>query len=193
MNITFTPLAQVHFSLLIKWLQTPHVKLWWPVTPKLQSSVGEDQDIKWTPELIEEKYSDYVNGGKLVTEREDAFKKPIYAYITCVSDTPIGYIQYYNVHDFSREQCQDLSELPNFCAGLDWYIGEVEFIGKNIGSKALCFFLEQHVFQKFDYVFVDPDTANAGAIRTYEKAGFKKIKEQLGTGEIWMIKSKVNT
>ncbi len=41
MNITFVPLVKSHFLLLIKWLQTAHVRLWW------------DQDIKWTPELIE--------------------------------------------------------------------------------------------------------------------------------------------
>lgn len=29
MNINFVPLADSHFPLLLKWLEMPHVKLWW--------------------------------------------------------------------------------------------------------------------------------------------------------------------
>ena len=177
MNITFIPLAESHFPLLIKWLEAPHVKLWW------------DQDIQWTPELIREKYGHYVDGRKLIdNSHRELAQKPIYAYIICLNDIPIGYIQYYNVHDFLREQGHDLSELPNSCAGLDLYIGEIEFLGKNVGSKALILFLDQHVFQKFDYAFVDPDVTNTAAIRAYEKARFMKIKGI--KDEIWMIREK---
>ncbi len=179
MNITFIPLAESHFLLLMKWLQAPHVKMWW------------DQDVQWTPELIKEKYGYYVNVSKLVHNNHGKLEqKPIHAYIICLSDIPIGYIQYYNVHDFTRDQYQDVSELPKSCAGLDWYIGEIEFVGKNIGSKALALFLDKHVFQKFDYVFVDPDAANMAAIKAYEKSGFRKMKDQKGIGEIWMIREK---
>lgn len=174
MNITFIPLAKSHFSLLIKWLQAPHVKMWW------------DQDVQWTPELIEKKYSDYVNGSKLVDNYNGEIEqKPIHAYIIFLNGIPIGYIQYYDVHVFPRDQNQDLSELPKSCAALDLYIGEVEFIGQNFGSKSLVLFLEQYVFQKFDYAFVDPDFANTAAIHAYEKAGFTKIKS--AKDEIWMI------
>ncbi|MFP3016806.1 MAG: hypothetical protein ACEY3L_20090 [Wolbachia sp.] len=47
-NITFKALKEEHFLLLLKWLETPHVKRWW------------DADINWTPELIEKKYSNYI-------------------------------------------------------------------------------------------------------------------------------------
>ncbi len=47
-NITFETLSEKHFSLLLKWLETPHVKKWW------------DQDIHWTLGLIKEKYDNYV-------------------------------------------------------------------------------------------------------------------------------------
>lgn len=55
MKITFIPLAKSHFSLLLEWLETPHVKTWW------------DQDLSWTYELIQKKYTDYVKGYKLLT------------------------------------------------------------------------------------------------------------------------------
>lgn len=79
MSITFTPLTESHFPLLLKWLQTPHVKAWW------------DPDIQWTATLIQEKYMTYVKGYKL----ETAVAKQIKAYIICVDNTPIGYIQIY--------------------------------------------------------------------------------------------------
>jgi aminoglycoside 6'-N-acetyltransferase len=102
-------------------------------------------------------------------------------------EIPIGYIQYYNVHDFPREQGDDISELPISCAGLDWYIGEVEFTGKGIGTKALRDFLHQYVFPSFKNVFVDPDTANVGAIRVYAKTGFAVVKK-VNHGKItWML------
>ena len=108
MIITFVPLVKSHFLLLIKWLQTAHVRLWW------------DQDIKWTPELIEEKYGEYVNGSKSVNKSHGEFKKPIYAYIICIDNVPIGYIQYYNLHDSPRDSCLDLPKLPKWCASLDF-------------------------------------------------------------------------
>ena len=68
MNITFEPLLESHFPLLLKWLETPHVKAWW------------DRDIKWTHQSIQQKYSTYVNRYKL----DNDISKPINAYIICV-------------------------------------------------------------------------------------------------------------
>jgi aminoglycoside 6'-N-acetyltransferase len=176
MTITFVPLAESHFPLLLKWLETPHVKAWW------------DQDVKWTPELIREKFGNYVKGNKRSKFKDQGIEKPTHAFIIVFDDTPIGYIQYYNKHDFPFEQGYETTELPTSCAGLDWYIGEYEFTGKGIGSKALSHFVESHVFPAFGSVFVDPDTANLAAIRAYEKVGFKVIK-LVNKGTItWMLK-----
>ncbi len=84
MKITFTPLAESHFPLLLKWLEKPHVKKWW------------DQDVKWTSALIQGKYTDYVKGYKL----DNGVPKAISAHIIYADNTPIGYIQIYNAYDF---------------------------------------------------------------------------------------------
>ncbi|WP_371218694.1 GNAT family N-acetyltransferase [Orientia tsutsugamushi] len=84
MKITFVPLAESHFPLLLKWLETPHVKKWW------------DQDVMYTLELVKEKYSSYVKGYKLV----DGQQKPIQVFIIHNNQNPIGYIQIYNAYDF---------------------------------------------------------------------------------------------
>jgi RimJ/RimL family protein N-acetyltransferase len=38
---------------------------------------------------------------------------------------------------------------------------------------------------------VDPDISNKRAIRAYEKAGFKIIKEHPDKGIVWMVKVKI--
>ena len=166
MSLKFISLASDHFPLLLKWLETPHVKIWW------------DSQLEWTPELIKKKYEPYLNGSNLMD-----------AYVFSVENNPIGYIQYYNKHDFPREHDYAM-ELPESCAAIDWYIGEPEFIGRGIGPKALELFLDKHVFTNFDTVFVDPDTANTSAIRAYEKIGFTTISKTNDEKVTLMLKTK---
>jgi aminoglycoside 6'-N-acetyltransferase len=173
-NITFKALKEEHFLLLLKWLETPHVKKWW------------DADINWTPELIEKKYSNISKRLKLKTQ---IIEKPMHAFIINCDGVDIGYIQYYNKHDFLPEQGYDTSELPESCAAIDWYIGELDYVGKGIGPQVLNIFLNEFVFKVSENAFVDPDTANVRAIRVYEKVGFKKIRESNGT--ILMIKARI--
>ena len=104
MHIHFPSLTVSHLPLLLKWLETPHVKAWW------------NRDVKWTPELIDEKFASYIEGYKI----EDGVRKEMRAYSIEIDDTPIGYIQVYNVHDFPREDDIDVSQLPKATAAFDW-------------------------------------------------------------------------
>lgn len=168
MNIIFDPLDESHFPLLLKWLEAPHVKAWW------------DHDVKWTPALIQEKYADYVKGYKL----DDGVAKAMSAYIICVDRTPLGYIQIYNAYDFARSK--PLIGLPLNLAAFDVLMGEEHYLRQGIGSKAIAQFIYEHG-NSYTHVFVDPRSTNLAAIRSYEKAGFKKIKDQSDTDVIWMI------
>ncbi|MGG2344601.1 GNAT family N-acetyltransferase [Rickettsia amblyommatis] len=87
--------------LFLKWLEMPHIKLWW------------NKDIEWSLELIEQKYSSYVRGYKL----ENNEPKNIHAYIIEADRTPIGYIQIYNAYDFE----DPLINLPSKLAALDYF------------------------------------------------------------------------
>lgn len=173
MNITFERLNRKHFCLLLKWLETPHVKAWW------------DQDAHWTLELIQEKYSSYVRGYKV----EKNISKPINAYIIYVDEKEVGYIQVYNAYDFPRTS--PLIGLPASLAAFDVLIGEVNYLKRGIGSEAIALFLNQYA-RTFTHVFVDPDSSNIAAIRAYEKVGFKKIEYQPIINEIWMIREQKN-
>ena len=164
MIITFDVLTKDHFPLLLKWLETSHVRVWW------------DSQVIWTSELIEKKYESIIDERSLIK-----------AYIIFVDYIPIGYIQFYNKHDFPREHDYALV-LPDSCAAIDWYIGDPDFVGRGIGTKALTIFLNQYVFGAFHNVFVDPDAANTNAIRAYEKAGFNSIAHESNNKTRLMLK-----
>lgn len=161
----FKLLKREHFPLLLKWLETSHVKKWW------------DPDINWTLELITKKYNSYTKGFKHLVLETQIIKKTMHAFIINFNNVDIGYIQYYDRYDFPPD---DISNLPESCAAIDWYIGELNYIGKGIGTQALSIFLNEFVLKDFKNASVDPDTANIGAIRIYKKVGFKKVKESNG-------------
>jgi RimJ/RimL family protein N-acetyltransferase len=166
MNINFIALSNSDFPLLLKWLRTPHVKAWW------------DSDINYTEDLLKAKYSSYVDGYKL----ENSEEKTISAFIIYVDNNPIGYIQIYNAYDFARKT--PMIDLPKSLAAIDFFIGDADYIGKGIGAEILRVF----DYQGYKNILVDPDIGNIAAIKTYKKAGFKKIREQPDSNEIWMLK-----
>lgn len=179
MNIIFKPFRKTDFPLMLKWLEMPHVKAWWPIDQNL--GVSGEHNTQWTPELIREKYDSYTKGYKL----ENGIAKSISAYIIFVDETPIGYIQIYNAHDFSR--VKPLTGLPSSLAAFDVLIGEENYLKQGIGSSAIVQFLKDHA-DAYTHIFADPDSNNIAAIRAYEKAGFKKIKDQPNIDEVWMIR-----
>jgi len=170
MKITFKSLANDHFPLLLKWFNTLHVKAWW------------DPDIEWTIEKVQEKYQSYISKYKL----ENGVAKEIYSFIIELDYNPIGYIQMYNAYDFVRSTT--LTGLPKSLAAIDFFIGEKEVLRKGMGTKALEKFINQFCFNKFEFVFVDPDLLNIAAIRTYEKCGFKAVREDLDHRTLLMLK-----
>lgn len=169
MTITFKPLHESHFPLLLKWLEAPHVKKWW------------DQDVTYTMELVREKYSSYVKGYKL----EGGAQKPIQGFIIHNNQNPVGYIQIYNAYDFPRSK--SLLGLPENLGAFDIFIGEAAALQQGLGSKAIFEFLRLHGNQ-YSYIFADSDINNLSAIKCYEKAGFKRVSEQQDTKEVWMLK-----
>jgi len=176
MTITFNKLEPTHFPLLFKWLITPHVRLWW------------DTNVEWTPALIAEKYEQYVNGYKRLNLASGMLEKPMHAYVMLSDGEEIGYIQYYNKHDFPSEHGYEAAELPENLAAIDWYIGEPDYLRQGLGTKALSQFIDDYVFKDFEAAFVDPEVNNIAAIRTYEKCGFVSIKR---IGDImWMLRKR---
>ncbi|WP_331370628.1 GNAT family N-acetyltransferase [Rickettsia felis] len=106
------------------------------------------------------------------------------AYIIEADRTPIGYIQIYNAYDFERSD--PLINLPSKLAAIDYFLGEPEYLNKEVGLLTLKTFLENFIDKQYTHILVDPDKKNIAAIKTYEKAGFKIIQEN--KDEILMLK-----
>jgi aminoglycoside 6'-N-acetyltransferase len=118
MKITFEALNESHLSLLLKWLETPHVKKWW------------DQDVTYTMDLVREKYSSYIKGYKLL----DGKQKPIQGFIIHNNQDTVGYIQIYNAYDFSRSK--SLLGLPENLGAFDIFIGEAAALQQGVRLKS---------------------------------------------------------
>jgi aminoglycoside 6'-N-acetyltransferase len=150
--ITFRKLTQNDLNFLLRCLEYPHVKLWW------------DKDIKWTYDLIKEKYTTYTYDYKLKNNE----KKSLQAYIIVYNNQPIGYIQYYFWNDFNEKNILDRA------ASFDWYIGEMDYLGKGLSTKILNQFIREIINSEF--IVVECEIANVAAIKCYEKVGLKKTK-----------------
>lgn len=152
MSISFKKITESDFMQIFNWLAQPHVTPWWP------ESDWENFLEKYRAKI----HSDYVH-----------------AYIISIDKYPVGMIQYYW---FTKAPQGDESygrfHDPQM-VGLDIVIGDPNYVGKGYGSKALRAFIDQILKREpsIKKVFINPDSANKAAIRAYEKAGFKIIKE----------------
>jgi aminoglycoside 6'-N-acetyltransferase len=89
---------------------------------------------------------------------------------------PIGYIQFYTVHEETRED-YGYSDFPGVIFGMDQYIGEVQYWGKGIGKllvKSMLHYLTSD--KKAGKVILDPQCWNLRAIACYKSCGFVEVK-----------------
>jgi len=93
-------------------------------------------------------------------------------YIVSFDDAPLGYLQCYRLTDWNT----GFGPQPEGTRGIDQMIGVPEMVGQGHGSGFIRTFIERLLANSTPRVVVDPDPANARAIRAYEKAGFVKDK-----------------
>lgn len=93
------------------------------------------------------------------------------------NEIPIGYVQVYDMIDEYYDSYQyDKKEEIVYC--MDQFIGEPDYWDKGIGTRFMKMILEYLVTEKnARAVILDPHQNNPRAVRMYEKAGFKIIKE----------------
>ena len=93
-------------------------------------------------------------------------------FIVELDGKPIGYIQSYDPH---LEDGHPYQDQPTGTLGIDQFIGVPELIGKGHGPRLIEAFVELLFEEGAIRVIIDPDPANAAAIRAYEKAGFERF------------------
>ena len=98
-------------------------------------------------------------------------KEDVRCFVIVFDGTTIGYIQEYPAGENS--------------AGIDLFIGEVEFLHRGLGVSIIRQFLIDIVFANpaVESCIIDPSVSNRVAIRAYEKAGFRFFKIETNPGE----------
>jgi aminoglycoside 6'-N-acetyltransferase len=91
-------------------------------------------------------------------------------YIVASDRRPFAYLQCYNLSDWNT----GFGPQPHGTRGLDQFIGEADMLDRGHGSAFIRAFAEQLLAKGTPRVVIDPDPANARAIRAYARAGFSK-------------------
>jgi aminoglycoside 6'-N-acetyltransferase len=92
-------------------------------------------------------------------------------FIVATDDRPFGYLQCYNPEVWPDN---GLGVHPRGTRGIDQFIGEPDMVDRGHGSAFIGSFVDRLLAAGASQVITDPDPANARAIRSYEKAGFRR-------------------
>ena len=96
-------------------------------------------------------------------------------YLIVERGRAVGYLQTYHANP---DEFWAVHDLPRETYGLDLFIGPAELIGQGLGSRAVGLAV-RHLVSLPDAarLHIDPDPGNLAAIRTCEKAGFRRSGE----------------
>ncbi len=124
----------------------------WLEQDYIQKFWGNPQD--WIKEISENISTDWVK------------------YLILECDTPIGFLQYYET---DKAPQGEWSDEPIGTVGIDYLIGNIEFLGKGYGSK-IVHLLVDFIKSKneYDYIVADPDAENVASVKVLENNGFNQ-------------------
>ncbi|HVT21784.1 MAG TPA: GNAT family N-acetyltransferase [Mycobacteriales bacterium] len=149
----FRPLDRDDLPLLFEWLCRPHVAAWWREVPA---------DLA----AVEAEYGPCFEG-------ED----PTELFVVTSGGRDVGMIQRYLIRDEPDwwPAFDGIVDVSN-AAGIDYLIGELDAVGKGVGSAMIAAFVPM-VFhwRPVDSIVVTVQQANAASWRVLEKSGFRRI------------------
>jgi aminoglycoside 6'-N-acetyltransferase len=151
MEIAFEPLHAEHLPQMQVWLSRPHVARWWGEPPTL--------------EAVQVEYAGRLSGAD-----------PTHCYIVRLDGRPVGMVQTYQWDQpDNTQESAEIGALPGE-AGVDYFIGEPDLIGRGLGPLILTRFLDEIVFADPDVtgVRVPIDMNNVRSWRCLEKLGFDR-------------------
>ena len=159
-KITFEKAMTVHKKIIFSWLAEQHVQEFWDNTQEHKDDILNFMDGRTKP-------SNYCNG------------KYVY-WIAYTGGNPYAMlmtIQENIKDDIGELKLSHLSKTGH-TYGLDYMIGNTEYLGKGYGTRTLVEFVDffrNEFDKKADTFLIDPASDNPRAKRVYEKAGFKHI------------------
>jgi RimJ/RimL family protein N-acetyltransferase len=152
--ITFRPLREADLPLFAQWVQRPHVHEWW----------GGD-----APPTLDELRAEY---GPWLKPHS-----PVQLYIAQLGDEAIGWCQSYNAMACALDGWWTEETDPGV-HGIDQFIADPQRLNQGLGTRMVRSFARSLLAQPgVSKVQTDPHPANARAIRCYEKAGFRRVRE----------------
>ena len=131
---------------------------------------------QWYDDVAGETYPDDTIAEYQLAIRGD---DPTDYFVVELDGRPIGEIQSYLIDD--EPEYAAMLELGRPAFGIDLFIGEPELIGRGHGPALIRAFLRDVGFSRYgvDLSVIGPATNNVAAIRAYEKAGFRFLKNYL--------------
>jgi aminoglycoside 6'-N-acetyltransferase-1b len=150
-DVTFRRLTVADLPMLHDWLSRPHVAQWWGPVPSLADVVDEYRPLT-------------------VAGARDQ------AYIALSGGIEIGYIQSYVVKGSGDGWWPE--ERDPGARGIDQFLADPDRLGQGLGTAMVRAFLA-HLFADpaVTRVQADPAPDNVGAVRCYQKAGFRPVAE----------------
>jgi aminoglycoside 6'-N-acetyltransferase len=156
-QISFRPLVADDLELLATWLATPHVARWWP----------DDHDL----EAVRDGYAPMVDG----TDSTRGF-------VVEDAGRSIGYLQRYALDDEPNwalvltEALGGRVDLRR-ALGLDYLIGEIDSVGRGVGTAMLLAFTEAtwSTEAEVDSFVVAVQQENVASWSALERAGFRRV------------------
>ncbi len=97
------------------------------------------------------------------------------AMIVLVDNQPMGYIQSYPV-DGCGAWANKVRVADNMVS-IDYFIGDLNYIHKGIGSKMILEYIEQIIKKEgYSVAMISPDPKNIANCKCVEKCGFRYVK-----------------
>lgn len=153
--LSFRRLAMDDLWLMHCWLNEVHVAAWYDIGGVFNPSY--DQVVaRYEPRL--------------------AGQDPTECFIVLSGKRPVAYIQKYFIRDYPEYAVA--LQVEESAVGIDVFIGEPDCVNVGMGRRIVREFAETVIFADgtVEAAIIAPDPANAAAIRSYEKAGFRHVK-----------------
>lgn len=162
MNITFRKVTPQDIDTIYGWLAEPHVMEFWDNSDEHQNDILNFAQGRKEP-------SSYF-GGNFVYWIGFCDDKPFAFLLSIEENEKANPPEYMNPY---------LSKTGH-SIGLDFCIGNPNYIGKGLAAPTLQAFMKfytDEIDPKADTYFIDPSDTNPRAIHVYEKAGFAKVTD----------------
>lgn len=150
-------MTESDIPMLHAWLQRPHIVQWWGGEAERPKALAETRS-QYLPRVLAE--------------------EGVTPYIAMLGTRPVGYAQSYVAMGSGDGWWEDVTD-PGV-RGIDQSLAEEADLGQGLGTRLVSALVDRlFADPEVTAVQTDPHPSNARAIRCYEKAGFRALREIL--------------